>query len=576
MHAFKEKGVNGFVIHPRMGLTTNIVYMEESWMHYVSYAVNLATELDMKVMLYDEAMYPSGSCHGQVVKENPEYASKGIKITTEPTLGDEEKLITSFERDGTTYYIVEAFSYGTIRGVYYGEDDGQANAPRSADLLNPDAVATFIRLTHEKYYSELGEYFGNTIFAIFTDEPSLLGRYNKGNLLAWTDDLLEDCNMAGIDNEDLYYLFYDKNTTRGKEVNSLYNQVVYDRLKEAYYGQIAGWCTSHGIALTGHPNSSMDIGLLSEFQIPCQDIVWRYIAPGNVGVTEAGSGHETMGKCASDSARHTGKRRNGNECFGACGAPDDPHKFTISDAKWYVDWLFSRGCNLIIPHAFYYSVSGNRGNERPPQVGMNGSFWEEYTWFSKYIKRCSAMNTDSVNITDIAVLCTKNYLPNAAVNPLFESQTEFNYLEDSLLKEATIENGTIKIANQLYRVVVTDREYDAEINSLLNEFKNGGGKVISYTQYVGKIDSYIKLLKESSFTDLDIKGDKMLRMTHVRKYGKDIVFFSNEGEKSISATINEKVDEVWNAKTGNMMKNYSGDSYHISLEPRESVYLILK
>lgn len=32
----------------------------------------------MKVMLYDEAMYPSGSCHGQVVQENPEFASLGL------------------------------------------------------------------------------------------------------------------------------------------------------------------------------------------------------------------------------------------------------------------------------------------------------------------------------------------------------------------------------------------------------------------------------------------------------------------------------------------------------------------
>lgn len=71
----------------------------------------------MKVILYDEAMYPSGSCHGQVVEENPEYASKGIKISTSSALGSEEKLLTSFEKDGTAYYVILAYSYGTIRGV---------------------------------------------------------------------------------------------------------------------------------------------------------------------------------------------------------------------------------------------------------------------------------------------------------------------------------------------------------------------------------------------------------------------------------------------------------------------------
>lgn len=261
-------------------------------------------------------------------------------------------------------------------------------------------MASFIRLTHQKYYDELKAYFGNTIIAIFTDEPSILGRNAKGNLLAWTDDLMEDMKAVGVEEEDLYYLFYDKTSARGQEVNELYDQVVYDRLKTAYYGQIADWCSEHNIALTGHPASSMDIGLLSEFDIPCQDIVWRYLYPGEASMTTGE--HSTMGKAASDSARHTGKRRNGNECFGVCGHYDDPYAFTRDDMKWYIDWLFARGCNLIIPHAFYYSLRDDRKDERPPEVGMHSEFWDEYKEISDYIKRCCAMNTDSVNITDVA------------------------------------------------------------------------------------------------------------------------------------------------------------------------------
>ncbi|MCI8332882.1 MAG: hypothetical protein HFE78_08680, partial [Clostridiales bacterium] len=574
MHAFNEKGVNGFVIHPRLGLTDDIVYMDESWMHYVRYAVELATELNMKVFLYDEAMYPSGSCNGQVVKENPEYASKGIKISTSPDIGSEEKILTSFTRGGETYYVILAYSYGTIRGVYYGQDDNQPGAPRSADLLNPNAVASFIRLTHQKYYDELKDYFGNTILAIFTDEPSILGRMHKGNLLAWTDDLMEDMKAVGVKEEELYYLFYEQNSTRGRTVNDLYDQVVYDRLKTVYYGQIASWCKEHGIALTGHPGSSMDIGLLSEFDIPCQDIVWHYLYPGEASMVNGE--HSTMGKAASDSARHTGKRRNGNECFGVCGHYDDPYAFTRSDMKWYIDWLFARGCNLIIPHAFYYSLRDARKDERPPEVGMHSEFWDEYKEISDYIKRCSAMNTDSINITDIAVLCTKDYLPSVAVKPMYENQIEFNYLEDSLLKTATLEKGAIKIANQSYRVVVLDRTYDSDTMAFLEKFKQEGGTVITYSQYAGNPTSYVNMLRSKSYTALRIQGDEYLRMTHIRKYGKDVLFFTNEGEDALTATLNEKVDEIWDAETGVMMKNYSGDTYTISLKPRQSVYLILK
>ena len=35
MHAFKEKGVDGFVIHPRLGLDPEIPYMGERWLYCV-------------------------------------------------------------------------------------------------------------------------------------------------------------------------------------------------------------------------------------------------------------------------------------------------------------------------------------------------------------------------------------------------------------------------------------------------------------------------------------------------------------------------------------------------------------
>jgi len=49
-------------------------------------------------------------------------------------------------------------------------------APAAGDILNPDAVDCFIRLTHERYRHHLGEHFGDTIIAMFTDEPSVFGK----------------------------------------------------------------------------------------------------------------------------------------------------------------------------------------------------------------------------------------------------------------------------------------------------------------------------------------------------------------------------------------------------------------
>ena len=88
-----------------------------------------------------------------------------------------------------------------IRGLHYVEDDPPRRPDKGmvdedllplADILNPDAVNCFIHLVYQRYFDELGEHFGKTIKAIFTDEPSLFGKRHEpgavpGNagLLPW-------------------------------------------------------------------------------------------------------------------------------------------------------------------------------------------------------------------------------------------------------------------------------------------------------------------------------------------------------------------------------------------------------
>lgn len=587
IYAFKEKGVNGFVIHPRLGLDTTIEYMGETWLHYVRFAVELAKELGMKVILYDEAMYPSGACGGKVVAENPDFAAKGLKMTESPDLEEGETLIATAEYEGKMRYFVMAPTYGVIRGVYYGQDDCDPGAPRAADLLNPQAVDAFIRLTHQTYYDALSEHFGDTIIAIFTDEPSLLGRCARGGLRPWTDGLMDEFRARGYDENDLPALFLQYNDENDllafiaeggrkaeqAKVNLGYEDLIHQRMNTQYYGKIAKWCTDHGIALTGHPGGSMDIGLLSHFGIPCQDIVWRYLYPGDP--TNVRGPHSTMGKCASDSARHLGKRRNGNECFGVCGHKDDQYAFTRDDMKWYIDWLFARGCNLIIPHAFYYSLRDKRRDERPPEVGMHSVFWDEYKEISDYVKRCCSVNTDSVNITDIAVLCSENFLPDVPVKPLYENQIEFNYLERALLDKVTVKDGKANIANQSYGVIIVERDYDEKTEKFLQSFRAAGGAVVDFREYKEKEIAFVQRIRDLSNTTLNIEAAENLRMTHVRKYGVDIVFLSNEGEAPLSTVVYEEIEEIWDSEKGTRTP-HTGGILALTLAPRESVHLILK
>ena len=571
MTAFKEKGVDGFVIHPRLGLDPAIPYMGERWLSFVRYAVEQAERLGMKVMLYDEAMYPSGSCCGQVVAENPDFRAKGLKMADSPALAEGDVLIAEAEWQGKPRYFILTPTRGTIRGVYFGQDDGQPGAPPAADLLNPSAVATFIRLTHEKYYTALASHFGKTVIGIFTDEPSLPGRGGVGGLIPWTGDFLADFKALGYTEEHLPALF-GCDLPHAETIRADYQRAVYERMNRCYYAPIAAWCEAHGIALAGHPAESDDIHLLSHFGIPCQDIVWRYLAPGED--TNIQGRHSTMGKCASDSARHRGKRRNGNECFGVCGHKDDPYAFDRADLKWYVDWLFARGCNLIIPHAFYYSLRGPRRDERPPEVGMHSSFWGEYKEISDYIKRCCALNTDSVNVTDIAILCTEQSLPDVPAKVLYQHQIEFNYLERSLIGSIVPWGGTAEITEQSYRVIIVDRNYDGDTARFLRAFRDGGGVILDHRDYEGDEAAYLSEVRRVSRTLTDLDPCPDLRLTRVRKHGVEVVFLSNEGEAPITTTIREPVSQIWDSEHG-LRQEHGKDSLTLTLLPRESVHLVM-
>ncbi len=590
IESFKEKGIDGFVIHPRMGLPKEIEYLSDEFMEYVKFAVERASKLDMKVILYDEGMYPSGSANGGVVRKNSSFASKGLKRETRLVLEEGDKLIATIDVNKATnerivglgtkllegyirYYFILTYSEGTIRGIHYGEDDGEKEAPKSADLLNPEATKCFIELTHQRYYECLKKYFGNTIIAMFTDEPSILGRCSKSDLIPWTDEFLEYYIANGGRVTDLPLLFEKE----GYEEEQLcYKRTVNKLLNEAFYRPIASWCHEHHIQLTGHPASSEDIGLLSSFDIPCQDIVWRFVAPAD-GTSVSGA-HSTMAKCSSDAARHSGKRRNGNECCGCCSPEDNPYFFTREDFKWYLDWLFVRGVNMIIPHAFFYSMRDLRKDERPPDVGMNSVFWREYHELTDYIKRMSQLLTDSTNVTDIAILCTEDRLPWEIAKPLFENQIEFNYLQEDLLSKCQIEAEFIEIANQRYHIILVDDcyHYNNETKEYLKRFKEKG-VIVLYTHPLRVVDE----VNRYRVIELQIiPSNKELRKTHIRKGNSEFIILTNEGEERIVTEIHLNqylVYEMWEAQSGKMMKFLKPTNVvALNLGYRQSIIVIVK
>ncbi|PWW00990.1 alpha-L-rhamnosidase-like protein [Paenibacillus cellulosilyticus] len=634
IHEFHSKGVDGFVIHPRMGLSRQIPYLSDTYMDLVEAAVEEAARLGMSVILYDEGMYPSGSACGLVVKHNPDYASRGLQLQEIPCekgivsfpiqLSSEETLVSvqavkkrsereveeirpitlvpeqnviSFtlpdEGEWSILVFVDTPSGGTIRGVHEGQDDGEPDAPLAADLLNPDAVQTFISLTHDRYYARLNRYFGTTIFAMFTDEPDLLGRSHKKDLKPWTRSFMNDLQADGMQEKDLAALWFEVGDATERTRN-VYENAVRNRMSRTYYKPLSDWCEAHGIGLTGHPAASDDIGLLEHFHIPGQDVVWRYIAPeADKGITGV---HSTMGKCSSDAARHRGRRRNLNESFGVCGS-EGGWTLTADNMKWYLDWLFVRGVNLISPHAFYYSIRGARRDERPPDVGPNNIWWSEYNQISSYIKRMSWLMTDSKNGAEVAVLAGAAYLPWRIVRPLYERQVEFNYLEESLLNNSCrCTDGMLEIADYRYKAIVIEDGHRLEPSSWqwLERFAEQGGYIVELSgdgsartlnigqARIGKVEKISELLLSRLGSEVALEpAASTIRISRVTKDGIHFYVVVNEGEEPYEGAIRTRhggQTEIWNPWTGecgqaNGEQAAEGQNIVIRIERRECLIL---
>ena len=139
---------------------------------------------------------------------------------------------------------------------------------------------------------------------------------------------------------------------------------------------------------------------------------------------------------------HLRRRRNSNEYCGAYG-----HNFTFGEMKWLTNWLIVRGCNLLYPHAFYYSVRGPRIDERPPDVGPNSAWWDKYKPFADSVSRLCWLNTDSKHVSELAILGLNNHLPWQAAKICFQNQRDFNYLEARhLWEDAQVDQNGIRIA----------------------------------------------------------------------------------------------------------------------------------
>jgi hypothetical protein len=564
LDAFQAHGVDAFVLHPRVGLPRHLGWMSRALLDMMRFAIEQAQQRGMWVILYDEGMYPSGSSSGQVVAENPAYhvrglvridladaqpntSINGVRVAPdgELDLTPEQQLVAVVDYRGQPYALVDRPVDSVIRGLHFVHEDADEppeDSPPAADLLNPDAAACFVRLVYDRFYAEFKPHFGSTIQAIFTDEPNLLGRLRESQpVMPWTTDLLLHLNgYLGYDFTPHLPALWDDDAP--PTIRQDFEHAVEYRLDQTYYRQLSEWCSGHDVALMGHPDQPDATDHMRFFHWPGQDIVWRFIEPDKPSALEGRQ--STQAKAAASVMLHQNRRRNANEFCGAYG-PD----FTYDEMRWLAYWLLVRGCNLLIPHAFYYSVRGPRQHERPPDVGLHSPWWgEPFAGFAAECRRLCWLNTDSQPVCDVAILGANHDLPWRAAKACFEHQRDFNYLDvEDVRHAAEVNEDGIFIASQRYRALIVDGDpppgAEAELITL-----DEAGRLIRWSA-----DQEASLAALAALAPAAIRVHPPcpgLRVRHVRKAGLEWWMLFNETAAPIDAALDLAAEALVDPVTG--------------------------
>ncbi|MBN1311973.1 MAG: hypothetical protein JXB30_11200 [Anaerolineae bacterium] len=549
---FERHGVSGFVIHPRVGLPRNLAWMSEPLLGFYAIALKEAQRRGMKVLLYDEGMYPSGSSCGQVVATNPEFQCRCLdKVDhlsgTAYQLKEGENLVAVVTgRNGRQASIIDRKADSVIRGLHYIGEGPEEDEPPAGDLLNPEAVDCFIDLVYRRLFDRFSAYFGETIIGVFTDEPSMLGRCREENVFPGTKGILEQINaILGYDFTPYLAALWSDDAQEAAKYQEIYLSACEHLLAKTYYARLSSFCRECGTQLTGHPGKADDIGALRHFDIPGQDLIWRWVLPDHPSALERGE--STQGKCSSSAMIHAGKRRNLNECCGAYG-----HELSWEEMVWLANWCMIRGVNMLVPHAFYYSMRGCRKDERPPDVGPNAVWWPRYREYADAVRRLCWINTDSKHVCHVAILGKHNLLPWRAAKVCFENQIDFNYIEEGTLLDAEVTTDGIRLAGMAYRALIVELEEDDKVTAAVRTLESAN-RVIRYTE--GSDETrLVASLREIVPDDVSVwPHHPGLRTRHVTKDGIHYFMLFNETKEAVEPIVKLPVSGetyLFDLKTG--------------------------
>ena len=509
---FKEMGLGGFHMHCRDGMSTE--YLSENFMKLVKSCTDHAKKQEMLSWLYDEDKWPSGFAGGYVTKDH-KYRMKYITFTCNPEYAHRKSayIIASFDivldDDGCLKSYRKLGEGDTVEGtrwdVWYeiAPDSAWYNNQAYVDTLSKEAIGKFIETTHEKYFETVGDEFGKTVPAIFTDEPQFMRKStlsfakSKQNIsLPWTDDLEETYVAAYGESliEHFPELLWDLPEGKVSTVRYHYHDHVSERFAEAFADTVGAWCDDHGIALTGHMMAEASL----HSQTMCiGDCMRSYRSFGIPGIDMLCAYFEfTTAKQCQSAVHQYGRPGMMSELYGVTG-----WDFDFRGHKLHGDWQAALGVTVRVQHLSWVSMKGTAKRDYPASISYQSPWYKEYRYVEDHFGRVNTALTRGKPLVKVAVVHPVesywlHFGPNeqtALVREKLEKNfsnvtdwllrgcIDFDYICESLLPSLCEKGGApLKVGEMAYDVIIVPECETLRSTTLerLEAFRAAGGKLV--------------------------------------------------------------------------------------------------
>lgn len=474
-------GMGGFFMHARGGLTTE--YLGKEWMDNVKASIDEAKKLGMHAWGYDENGWPSGFGSDAVNGLGLEYQQKYLRMEIVAEEKSTDRTITNIKLDD-----------GKTAHFYYDIN------PFYVDTLNGKVTEEFLKSTHEKYKSELGDVFKN-MRGFFTDEPQV----SRGGL-PWSFILDEEYKKAYGERliPKLCDLFLDGGDD-GKVTRFRFWKLVSYLFSENFMGKIYKWCNENGTELTGH--MVLEEGLTDAIESNGAVMPnYEYMHIPGVDKLSLELNRYLMPSQVTSVCAQLGKKQILTESFAMCG-----WDVSFEELKHIYEWQMVKGINLLCQHLSPYSLEGLRKRDYPAGHFFQNPWWNDYRDFNDFASRMGMLLAEGEIKCEVLVLHTmssawvnwygdnreRRIKCNSIQKDLFDvmtvldkNQIIFHLGDDKIMKKyAKAENGKLTVGNITYSTVIVPASecIDAHTLALISEFQKSGGNLI----FVGKVPELV-------------------------------------------------------------------------------------